>query len=524
MGFWDTLLGGSQSTSTSTPIVGSGTQNQFFQGIFGSGLGQNGEGYSYLQGLPGYGGPLSPGTNQNLQGAWGGWSPTNQGTDYMSQMLGGGAYNPNQGPFASAQNNMLQYGGIGGYPTQLMSGMAQYGGTGGPGNYGMSNLMQFGAAGEAGRPLASMAQSGTAGTWGNPLQSTASGGGTANQYLSPFASPAGAQGLQSIIAGGGNPINQLPAWQSMIGAQQRNIGEGQAALNEQLNASGNRFSTAFGTAAADYQNQAIANQNAMLGQMVAGAGENAQNRLLNASSTLGGFGLQGAGQQSAQAYGAGNILAQLGAGATGQLSNNSILGTQGLFGGENQGALSMYNAQNSSLPAFMNYNLGMQGLGQSGAQGLNSMLMGNLGVGAGLGQQQYSNDQSGINNQYANWWQSLPQNNPLLQYMYGAATGYTGNQTSSQQGGLLPGLATIGGALIGKLSDFRLKEDITQVGKAGELNLYTYRYKGLPGKQLGFIAQEVAELYPDAVIPGNDFEPWMIKPGVLLEALARSAS
>ena len=521
-----TLLGGSSSQTTNTPIIGGGAQQQFFQGLYGTGLGMNDQGYGTLKGMPAYGGPLSPGQNSMQTGAWGGWSPTTQGTDYMSQMLGSGALNPNQGPFAQAQGNMQQYGGIGGYPTQLMHNMAQYGGTGGPGNYGMSNLMQFGAAGPAGQPLNNIAQFGTSGTWGNQLNATAGGGpnSAASNYLQPFATTQGQQGLGSMIAGGGNPINQLPAWQSMIGAQQRNIQEGAANLAEQFNSSDNRFSTAYGTAATDYQNQATAQQNAMLGQMVAGAGENAQNRVLGASSTLGQLGQGAASQQSGQSYGAGNMLAQLGYGGAQGLSQNSMYGAGQLFGGENAGALGMYQGQNQTLPAFMNYNMGMQGLGQQGAMGMNNMLMGNLGVGNQFGQQQYNNQQGAINNQYQNWWQSQPQNNPLLSYMFGGATGYTGNQQSSSQGGLLPGLGALAGGAAGFMSDIRLKEDLTKVGKAGPLDLYTYRFKGLPEKQLGFIAQEVNEIYPEAVIKGDDATPWMIKPGVLLEALARSVN
>jgi hypothetical protein len=503
-----------------------------------------------LLGAPSYQGPLIADQNGNLITAQNSWAPTNSATDYQGNMLGQYGLQ-NSSMFAPAYQNMLQYGGIGGAPTQNMSLQQQYGGSGAPAQ-SMSSLMQYGAAGPAGQalsnmsqagvsgtwgnPLASQAQSGVAGTWGNPLQATAVGGqGSANQGLSPFATAGGQQSLQNIIGGQGNPINQLPAWQAMVGAQQQNIAQGANALAEQFNGSDNRFSTAFGTAAQQYQNQAVANQNAQLGQMTATAQQQAQNNLLQASSSLGGLGLGAAGQESAQQYGAGSYLAglgsqagsqlaNLGAGAATNLSNISAGAAGNLFQGSNQAAMGMYNAQNQMLPQFMNYQQGQQQLGQSGAYNLNNMLNQNLGTGMQLGQNQFNNQQLGINNNYQNWYQSQPGNNPLLQYMYGGATGYTSNTQGSSSPGIMGLLGSLGGAAIGKFSDRRLKEDITKVGEAGGLNIYTYKFKGLPAKQLGFIAQEVNEKFPEAVIPGDDSTPWMIKPNVLLESLARSSN
>lgn len=50
-------------------------------------------------------------------------------------------------------------------------------------------------------------------------------------------------------------------------------------------------------------------------------------------------------------------------------------------------------------------------------------------------------------------------------------------------------------------SDRRLKEDIKKVGKTDEgLNIYTYKYKGLPTKTfMGVMAQDVQKRNPDAV-------------------------
>lgn len=72
------------------------------------------------------------------------------------------------------------------------------------------------------------------------------------------------------------------------------------------------------------------------------------------------------------------------------------------------------------------------------------------------------------------------------------------------------GLFGLGSALIGALpfSDRRLKEDIRRVGTLDNgLAVYSYRFKGETAYQIGVMAQEVAEVMPDAVaIDGNG---WM---------------
>ena len=50
-------------------------------------------------------------------------------------------------------------------------------------------------------------------------------------------------------------------------------------------------------------------------------------------------------------------------------------------------------------------------------------------------------------------------------------------------------------------SDARLKHDIEPVGTtSGGLPLYRYSYKGLPGTYEGVMAQDVAQLRPDALV------------------------
>lgn len=304
--------------------------------------------------------------------------------------------------------------------------------------------------------------------------------------------------LKSIVAGGGNPIDQMPAWDAMVKAQQRNIDTGQARLNAQFDVSGNRFSNAFGTASTDYQNQSILDQNALLAQMTAQAGEGAQGRLLNAGTALAGFGQQGLTTGAGIGAGAAQGLAGLGAQAAGQLSGQdfqsimqqygisadmakymaggadtaasqlaglgaagsnaiyggSMAGANALFGGENQAAQSMYGAQNSTLPAFMNYLMGSQQQGLGAASDLSQLWNANLQTGAGIGQQQYTDQQSAINNAYQEWLRTQPTNNPLLSMMFSGATGYPQMYNPSYQPGILGSLlgtvGQIGGAIAGR--------------------------------------------------------------------------
>ncbi|MEN6587986.1 MAG: tail fiber domain-containing protein [Sulfuricella sp.] len=74
------------------------------------------------------------------------------------------------------------------------------------------------------------------------------------------------------------------------------------------------------------------------------------------------------------------------------------------------------------------------------------------------------------------------------------------NAQGEMWGAVLGTAGTLGAAAI---SDRRLKEDITKVGYDAEtgLNIYTFRYKSQPERVFrGVMADEVRELYPDAVV------------------------
>jgi hypothetical protein len=62
-----------------------------------------------------------------------------------------------------------------------------------------------------------------------------------------------------------------------------------------------------------------------------------------------------------------------------------------------------------------------------------------------------------------------------------------------------------GGCGCGQPSDIRLKRVITQVGELDSgINLYRYRYLWSDTTYVGVMAQEVAEVVPEAVLRGAD--------------------
>jgi hypothetical protein len=77
--------------------------------------------------------------------------------------------------------------------------------------------------------------------------------------------------------------------------------------------------------------------------------------------------------------------------------------------------------------------------------------------------------------------------------------GYNANQSA------LGGLFSAGASLIPLLSDRRAKTDIKRIGTAfNGLPIYVYRYEDGGQFHIGFMADEVEQMHPDAVIEGGD--------------------
>lgn len=333
----------------------------------------------------------------------------------------------------------------------------------------------------------------------NPYSGYNLTGMSANQGLGQQSSQ---MGYLQAIAGGqgaGAPVNQQPAWQSMIDAQNYNIHQGGDALAEQFNNGGGLFSTAYGGAQGLYQEQARVGQNAQLTA--------AQTQAMQAANQN----QMGAAQQ----------LSSQGYGAMGQLSNQAFQG--GLAQMQNQTNLQGLQLQGLGLDSQNAYQQGQ--LGQQ-----------NLQTGNTLGNSQLLANQNQLTSAYQNWYNSQPQNNPLLSMMYAGATGYPqmtqptynpGMLGSMMQG--LGGMAGGAGSLLTALglSDRRLKTDLELIGEKYGLKFYHFKYVDQPRQTyIGVIAQEAYEIYPDAVIVGGDDpykSPWMVNYSKLFQ-LAKEAA
>ena len=125
-------------------------------------------------------------------------------------------------------------------------------------------------------------------------------------------------------------------------------------------------------------------------------------------------------------------------------------------------------------------------------------------------------------NLQGNMYNSWQNNNAAIQgaNMQAGATRQAG--TMNMIGGIAGGL--LGGAALA-FSDKRMKKDIKPLGKAGSvlgLTTYEYRYKGDDQKRVGFMAQDVKKVLPEAVteVEYQGKKRLAIRPAVIGAALA----
>lgn len=203
----------------------------------------------------------------------------------------------------------------------------------------------------------------------------------------------------------------------------------------------------------------------------------------------------------------------------------------------NQNATMAYEGERQRALQAQQAGLGMYG--QFAQQGMQSQLAGAglfptisaAGQYPGQLQEQFANwgagyQQQQLDDQINRWnynqnlpWQNLNNYNSLVQGFGGlggsqTASAPAGSRTASALGGAIGG-AQIGGqygggwgALIGAglggaggyYSDRRLKTEIEPLGMLpNNLMVYRFRYMGTKGYVIGFMADEVQELYPHAV-------------------------
>ena len=281
------------------------------------------------------------------------------------------------------------------------------------------------------------------------------------------------------------------------------------------------------------QQQALENQNSF-GNTVAGRQLGLQEGAQRYGEDMGQF--QNALQAQGQAYNQqlGNQQQRL---AEGQARANQQLGLRGLQGSEAGNIMNAQlglrglqgqEAQNQFQNQFSNR---QQIAGEQGQQF--GQQMGLRQLQGAEGQQRYG-QQMGLRQQQIaeQMMQRTQPTNDLLSLLSGVAPGglpqmpqlpqyaiqapdmlgLTGSNYAAQQGagaarsagqnnmmgGIIGGGLSLAGSLFG--SDRRFKTDIKEIGKADNgLPIYSFRYKPFGPVQLGFMADEVEQVHPEAV-------------------------
>ena len=124
-----------------------------------------------------------------------------------------------------------------------------------------------------------------------------------------------------------------------------------------------------------------------------------------------------------------------------------------------------------------------------------------------VGQARRSMTQEGINRAMARdqYMKNAPQQ-ALANYMSMISGDYGGTTSQTAPSDYSPIIGALGSIASAFISDERLKENIEKVGSYKGLNVYEYNYLWSPVKWVGFIAQEVEKIIPEAVLNVNGFK------------------
>lgn len=361
------------------------------------------------------------------------------------------SYYPGSGGFGQGAGSGAGTGGAN--PNPFPSG----GGSGGSGGSG-SGSSSGGSTGGGGSTTPSLPGSPSAPNYNGANPTDPTGGGVVSDSFFPQASPSSAsewlaQGANDIsylqgFAQDGQAINQMPAWQAMVDAQQRNLDRRYADLMESFNVSGNRVSTPFGQSAVDFQTQAGLEQNALLSQMTAQALEQAMGRQYGAAGALGQMANQGISQLSGQDFQ--NDMWQMNHlyNLANQMYGGSVTGAQGLQQGAMNAAGQLYGTETGAGQNEIQRQLAMLQLGLGGANDLSRLWMQNLGLGSALGQQQYGIGQNEIDRVYQEWLRTRNYNSPLINLINSNASSYPAQYYPQYQQSAWPSLLGSFGSML----------------------------------------------------------------------------
>ena len=314
------------------------------------------------------------------------------------------------------------------------------------------------------------------------------------------------------MSGGGTPTTQTEPWDEQKDSLKAGFGRAQDLYN--LNPMGPSYyqgPTLAGFDPAQQASQRMTMNYAM--------GNRPQDMQRGAEASL----MQGlSGRIDPSAYNP--MVSALSQGVQSNLQQNILPGIRESLvrfqpGGSTRGDLVQNKAISSAVTSGMTkplaemytgaYNQAQQRALQSG-QLYPSMMTAPLGMAQAVGdvgQARRSMTQEGINramarDQYA---KNAPQTQ-LANYMSMISGDYGGTQTQTAPSDYSPIIGALGSVASAFISDERLKENIEKVGSYKGLNVYEYNYLWSPTKWVGFIAQEVEKIIPEAVLNVNGFK------------------
>ena len=157
-------------------------------------------------------------------------------------------------------------------------------------------------------------------------------------------------------------------------------------------------------------------------------------------------------------------------------------------------------AQGMRLPAAQ-MGIGQQQFGQNMYPTIMSAPLSMYGAMGDVGEQRRAMSQAGIDADVGRYnYEAMAPYQSLANYMGSISGDYGGQSTMTQPGpSNMQTLGQIAGIAAMFMSDERLKENITKVGAFNGLNLYEFNYIWSPEKFIGFMAQEVERVVPEAV-------------------------
>jgi len=145
--------------------------------------------------------------------------------------------------------------------------------------------------------------------------------------------------------------------------------------------------------------------------------------------------------------------------------------------------------------------LGIQALQQY--PGITQAPIGLMQIGSNIGAQRRAMDQAQMNENMKRYnYESMRPQAELQNYMSSISGDYGGQSTANPSAmstaGTMMALAKMAGVMFGG-SDYRIKENISVIGHLKMLPVYLFNYIWSPEKHVGFMAQDVEKVMPEAV-------------------------